>query len=330
MSGHADRFPLSIGPGAGGRAVLTLLVLAVATSVVQAQGTPQRDVPAARPSFQLPRGIGDTTERPAPPVTLIRFDTPAQLDSKQEVENAVDPVLEGLPPPSTPTASDIVPSPPPRLLNEEVRVGGCRSLPGAPVLRPQPFAHEDEGEERTTHATVTRAPVPAAEEEDPWPPAPEVVPAGGRPALGRGLAEGAEQIPYAIQLVPPGPQRLFGQFESEAALRVRLHTEALSGPKPRQISFPPDRATQPGRELLRDWGDLPLIVPPHYVAYKRVFFAQPWTERYGNSLGFIQPFVSAGIFYGEVIAFPLFDHCLPIYQCHSDGWSPYWCPRPVR
>ena len=73
-----------------------------------------------------------------------------------------------------------------------------------------------------------------------------------------------------------------------------------------------------------------MIVPPNYVAHKRVYFTQPWTERYGNSLGTIQPFVSAALFLGDVITFPLFDPCLPLWECHSDGYSPYWCPGPPR
>jgi hypothetical protein len=155
---------------------------------------------------------------------------------------------------------------------------------------------------------------------------------GPAAAASRGGQPGSEQLPYAIRLSPPGPVRLFGQLESEEALRDRLRQEALSAARPRYIEFPSSRVTEPGRELLRDWAGLPMVVPPHYVCFKRLFFQQPWTERYGHSLGVVQPMVSASVFFGDVFLFPLKWYADPcwIFQCSHDGYSPFFNPWPPR
>jgi hypothetical protein len=140
----------------------------------------------------------------------------------------------------------------------------------------------------------------------------------------------SEQLPYAIRLLPPGPQLLFGQLESEDALRERLRSEALSGPQPRRIEFPANFPGMAARTLPRAGPDAWMMVPPHYVCHKRLYFEQPWTERCGNTLGMIQPLVSAGVFYGDVVIFPIkvFYHPLQYFECHSDGCSPFFGPQP--
>jgi hypothetical protein len=46
------------------------------------------------------------------------------------------------------------------------------------------------------------------------------------------------------------------------------------------------------------------VVEPYYVCYNRLLFEERNSERYGWDLGFIQPFVSAGAFYWDVVALP--------------------------
>jgi hypothetical protein len=169
-------------------------------------------------------------------------------------------------------------------------------------------------------------PRPAAPPAAPLPTMPE----DRKPVSSRTAKAGSEQLPYSIQLTPPGPQRLFGELQSEAALREQLRTEALSGARPRQIEFPADYPTEAGTPPTTPDTGLTMWVPPHYVCHKRLYFEQPWTERCGNHVGVLQPMVSTGIFFGDVIGFPLklfFDRPLQRFECHSDGCSPYFHPE---
>jgi hypothetical protein len=114
-----------------------------------------------------------------------------------------------------------------------------------------------------------------------------------------------ESQEYQVQLEPPGRLRLFGHLDSEAALLERMRQEARERPTPERLAFPeePVLSTQryaPGRK----WPRLVEVVEPNYVCYGKLLFEEKNSERYGWDLGFVQPFLSAGVFFWDVVTLP--------------------------
>jgi hypothetical protein len=114
----------------------------------------------------------------------------------------------------------------------------------------------------------------------------------------------AENYEFQIQLEPASAPRLFGHLESEEALRERIRQEFRN-------QVPPDRAVFPEEvegpeEPFRRRVSPPIVarVEPNYVCYGRLFFEDRNSERYGWDLGWVQPFVSAGLFYADLVALP--------------------------
>jgi hypothetical protein len=57
------------------------------------------------------------------------------------------------------------------------------------------------------------------------------------------------------------------------------------------------------------------VIEPNYVCYRRLFFEDKNSERYGWELGYLQPPISAGLFFKDVLFFP--------YHFFSDPWRRY-------
>ncbi len=112
-----------------------------------------------------------------------------------------------------------------------------------------------------------------------------------------------EDTTYQVQLEPPGPQRLF-RLESEGALHARMEQEARERPRPERLEFPEYKPLTTDRYTPRVFAPSQLQVEPTYVCYRRLEFEEPNSERYGWELSFLQPFVSAGWFYWDVLALP--------------------------
>jgi hypothetical protein len=137
-----------------------------------------------------------------------------------------------------------------------------------------------------------------------------------------------------IPLEPPGPERLF-QLESEKSLMERMRQKALDKGPDQRIIFPKEeplsRGVYPGRYF-------PMaveVVEPHYLCYKRLLFEDLNSERYGWDLGIIQPVVSLGLFYKDLVLLPYHSFTRPCecYEC-SAGYClpgdpvPYLCYPP--
>ncbi len=118
---------------------------------------------------------------------------------------------------------------------------------------------------------------------------------------------------YQVRLEPPGPQQLF-RLESESALQERMRQEARQRPTPEFVSFPPEPKIGQGAYMGRDFHPSNLFVEPSYVCYQRLYFEQINAERYGWDLGFIHPFVSAGVFYWDLITLPYHIWTAPCQQ----------------
>ncbi len=98
----------------------------------------------------------------------------------------------------------------------------------------------------------------------------------------------------------PTPEQLF-LVQSEHALQQRLRQE-LSNVK--QVDFPTDA---PLPEVSREFTPYPeQIVSPIVdpVCYRPLYFEAKRTERFGKYVPCVQPLLSAGRFYGDVVILP--------------------------
>lgn len=133
------------------------------------------------------------------------------------------------------------------------------------------------------------------------------VPGGARPADDQ-LTE------QRIQLEPPGPDRLF-QLESEDALKERMRQEALQRVPAERIVFPDEPILSRDTYLGRNWSQRTLYVEPNYLCYKRLYFEQKNSERYGWDLGPVSTALAPAKFFADVVTLPYhwasdpFRHC---------------------
>src|SRR5579863_8355031 len=112
----------------------------------------------------------------------------------------------------------------------------------------------------------------------------------------------AEEMGFSLQLTPPTPDRLF-RFESEKQMRARIRAELQEFKK---VEFPASGYAVPEfQPTPRIWPYLMAVPEPAYVCYKRLWFEQKNSERYGYDYGPLQPFVSAGVFYTDLALLPL-------------------------
>jgi hypothetical protein len=127
-----------------------------------------------------------------------------------------------------------------------------------------------------------------------------------------------EEFEYQISLEPPGPRRLF-QLESEKDLHERMRQEARERPSPERIGFPEEPVVTGGAPVFRTYPTGRVVAEPNYVCYERLLFEEKNSERYGWDLGFIQPLVSAGAFYWDVVTLPYHVATAPCrcYECNA-------------
>ena len=146
-------------------------------------------------------------------------------------------------------------------------------------------------------------------------PAPAVPPGVG--AAPGDVLPGARpaQDPYEayIRLEPPGRERLFGQRDTERELEERMRQERRDSPTPGDpIQFPPkpeltDKPYEP-----RQFAPMTELREPDYVVYRRLYFEEKNSERYGWDLGIAQPAVSTLAFFRDTLLFP---HNFASYPC---------------
>jgi hypothetical protein len=125
-----------------------------------------------------------------------------------------------------------------------------------------------------------------------------------QPALPRGGALDELQA-EALSLEPPGPQRIF-RLDSEAQLAERWRQLGRDEAVPAPVQFPDESIAIVGKGPYqgRHFAQRDMLVEPSYVCYGRLFFEDINSERYGWDLGFVQPFLSAGIFYWDLATLP--------------------------
>jgi hypothetical protein len=130
---------------------------------------------------------------------------------------------------------------------------------------------------------------------------------------------------YDMPLTAPGAERLF-RLDSEAVFRERLRTEVRAKYPKATLGFPDSDMPTIDPQPPRRWPAYTKFVEPHYVVSKRLFFEQTRFERYGESVGVLQPLVSTGVFGIDVLLYPARRIAPPFrcYQVNSDGYSPYF------
>jgi hypothetical protein len=149
-----------------------------------------------------------------------------------------------------------------------------------------------------------------------------------------GAAGPTEEPVYQIQLEPPSKERWF-RVESDASLMIRMQQEYKDRGSTERLEFPEEAPLTVEKYLARDWPCRSMIVEPNYVCYGRMYFEDLNSERYGWDLGFIQPFVSAALFYKDLALLPYHFGSDPCRVCECNaGYClpgdpvPYLCYPP--
>lgn len=126
-----------------------------------------------------------------------------------------------------------------------------------------------------------------------------------------------------VQLIPPGPDRLFRR-ESEKSFQERMRQEARGRRPLDRIEFPPEPVLSTEKYAGRNFPPTREVVEPNYVCYRRLYFEQLNSERYGWDLGVFQPLIAAGKFYWDLVWLP---YDIGIAPCrHFDCNSGYCLP----
>jgi hypothetical protein len=131
----------------------------------------------------------------------------------------------------------------------------------------------------------------------------------------------------------PDPKRVF-RLESEPSLLERMAQEAKTGENPLGVKYqfvnPDYPPVSKEKFLVRSWEPLAEWVEPPYVCYRRLYFEQINSERYGWDLGLGHPLLSAGIFYWDVAWLPYHAFTEPFrrYECNT-GYGLPGDPMPL-
>jgi len=121
-----------------------------------------------------------------------------------------------------------------------------------------------------------------------------------------------------IQLDPPGPDRIFRR-DSETTLQERMRQEGNAKTPPDRVKFPEEPILSKDPYSPRTFSPSRMQVEPAYVCYGRLYFEELNSERYGWDLGFIQPIVSAGKFFSDLVTLPYHLGTAPCrkYDCSA-------------
>jgi hypothetical protein len=105
---------------------------------------------------------------------------------------------------------------------------------------------------------------------------------------------------FVLRLDLPGPEILF-RLESEAELRRRIRQEK----KGQRQEFPDSRIVLSKSPFTsRDWDPMEEVVEPYYSVYRRLYFEQINTARYGWDFGYFAPAIALGTFYFDFATLP--------------------------
>jgi hypothetical protein len=128
----------------------------------------------------------------------------------------------------------------------------------------------------------------------------------------------------------PSKERLF-LLDPEPALDERIRQDFRDRNDPTKVVFPPDPVLTRDGYVPRHWPVKYEWAEPDYVCYNRLNFEQPNAERWGWDFGIMQPFISAGWFFADVLVLPYHAFTDPCrcYEC-SAGYCLPGDPVPYR
>jgi hypothetical protein len=139
-----------------------------------------------------------------------------------------------------------------------------------------------------------------------------------------------------IKLEPPGRERLFGTRDTEHELEERMRQERKDlGQGQEPVVFPekPELTGEPYQP--RKFAPAVVLAEPSYVVYRRLYFEEKNSERYGWDLGPIQPVVSTLAFLKDAVMLPHNFFAYPCRrwetnagQCQPGDPVPYLCYPP--
>jgi hypothetical protein len=139
------------------------------------------------------------------------------------------------------------------------------------------------------------------------------------PEKGRDMRAPSEALEeeVQIQLEPPGPEAVFKR-ESERNFMERLR-QISRQQKTTRYDFPDEPVLSTEKYAGRNFPPMNQLVEPNYLCYGRLLFEDKNSERYGWDLGFIQPFVSTGIFFWDMVALPYHSATAPCrcFECNA-------------
>jgi hypothetical protein len=125
----------------------------------------------------------------------------------------------------------------------------------------------------------------------------------------------------------PDPKRVF-RLESEIDLTERMTRDSKTGENPLGLTYSfvyPDYPTVSKEKFVaRIWEPLTEWTEPPYVCYRRLYFEQINSERYGWDLGLGHPLLSAGVFFWDVAWLPYHAFTEPFrrYECNAGYYLP--------
>jgi hypothetical protein len=180
------------------------------------------------------------------------------------------------------------PPPLPRLVPHGVWKPTLPDVP-APKTAPAPAAVH------TTGVKHAGPPLPAA--------AAEILQAQAMQPGRPGTTTTSDQLDYLIQLLPPSRDRMF-RLMNEDALREQIRQEGREAVPRQPAVFPDEHSVTDKPYAPREFAAQTILAEAPYVNYKRLYFYDINTERYGWELGFAQPFLSAGRFFVDAALVP--------------------------
>ena len=146
-----------------------------------------------------------------------------------------------------------------------------------------------------------------------------------QPKVGTPVPPTATLPKSAINVTPP----LVGQIRvwNEAELRQDIEAEVKRDNESEIFAkFPTDYEPmakgpegQPLAYTRRSYPPSVEQVEPMFVCYGRLYFEDKNSERYGWELGILQPVISAGIFYGDILKFPYNVGTRPCQKFEADA-----------
>ncbi|HEV2947178.1 MAG TPA: hypothetical protein VGX70_07365 [Gemmataceae bacterium] len=174
----------------------------------------------------------------------------------------------------------------------------------------------------STGAMVSAPPPPPAVPSNDLAPAAFQQPQPPKGAMDRRQPSEEEQG-VRIQLEPPGPDRIFGRRDSERSLQERIRQDVRQQ-RMTPFEFPEEPILSTQRYAGRVFPPMTETVEPNYLCYRRLYFEDKNSERYGWDLGFIQPFVSAGIFFWDSATLPyrMGTELCRRYECNTGYCMP--------